>query len=61
MNFFEKLQVGWWWILQIFEEWCYTMRSEDGEFFNYSSKHLKNTKRKNHKNQQTKPQTLYQQ
>ena len=35
MNFFEKLQVGWWWIGEIFDEWCYTMRSEDGEFFNY--------------------------
>ena len=35
MNFFEKIQVGWWWIGQIFDEWCYTMRSEDGEFFNY--------------------------
>ena len=35
MNFFEKLHSGWWWIGQIFEEWCYTMRSEDGEFFNY--------------------------
>jgi hypothetical protein len=35
MNFFEKLHSGWWWIGQIFDEWCYTMRSEDGEFFNY--------------------------
>jgi hypothetical protein len=35
MNFFEKIQVGWWWIGEIFDEWCYTMRSEDGEFFNY--------------------------
>jgi hypothetical protein len=35
MNFFEKLQVGWYWIGEIFDEWCYTMRSEDGEFFNY--------------------------
>jgi hypothetical protein len=23
MNFFEKLHSGWWWIGQIFEEWCY--------------------------------------
>ena len=35
MNVFEKLQAGWWWTGQIFEEWCDTMRSEDGEFFNY--------------------------
>ena len=28
-------KVGWWWIGEIFDEWCYTMRSEDGEFFNY--------------------------
>ena len=35
MNVFEKLQAGWWWIGQIFEEWCYTMMNEDGEFFNY--------------------------
>jgi hypothetical protein len=35
MNFFEKIQVGWYWIGQIFEEWCYTMINEDGEFFNY--------------------------
>ena len=36
MNFFEKIQVGWWWVLQIFEEWCYTMtHPEDsgGDFF----------------------------
>ena len=35
MNFSEKLQSGWWWTGQIFEEWCYTMTNEDGEFFNY--------------------------
>jgi hypothetical protein len=35
MNFFEKLQVGWWWIGEIFDEWFYTMRIEDGELFNY--------------------------
>lgn len=35
MNIFEKIQVGWWWIGEIFDEWCYTLRSEDGEFFNY--------------------------
>ena len=35
MNAFEKLQEGWWWIGQIFEEWCYTMRNEDGEFFEF--------------------------
>jgi hypothetical protein len=35
MNFFEKLHSGWYWIGEIFDEWCYTMRSEDGEFFNY--------------------------
>jgi hypothetical protein len=35
MNFFEKLHSGWWWIGQIFEEWCYIMRNEDGDFFEY--------------------------
>jgi hypothetical protein len=33
MNFFEKLQVGWWWIGEIFDEWCYTMFDENGEEF----------------------------
>jgi len=33
MNLFEKLYSGWWWIGQIFEEWCYTMVNEDGDFF----------------------------
>ena len=35
MNVFEKLQSGWYWIGEIFDEWCYTMRNDDGEFFNY--------------------------
>ena len=36
MNFFEKLQAGWWWTGQIFSEWCYTMTNEEyWEFFNY--------------------------
>jgi hypothetical protein len=36
MNIFEKLHSGWWWILQIFEKWCYTMSNEgNGEFFEY--------------------------
>lgn len=38
MNIFEKLYAGWWWCSQIFEEWCWTMKSqndEDWEFFNY--------------------------
>ena len=35
MNFIEKLESSWWWTTQIFEEWCYTMTHEDGEFFNY--------------------------
>ena len=35
MNFLEKLEASWWWMTQIFEEWCYTMTHEDGEFFNY--------------------------
>jgi len=35
MNVFEKLHSGWWWCFQIFEEWCWTMTHEDGEFFNY--------------------------
>ena len=35
MNVFEKLHSGWWWFGECFDEWCYTMRSDDGEFFNY--------------------------
>ena len=35
MNVFEKLQASWWWTGQIFEEWCWTMTHDDGEFFNY--------------------------
>ena len=35
MNVFEKLQAGWWWFGECFDEWCYTMMNEDGEFFNY--------------------------
>ena len=35
MNVFEKLQAGWWWFGECFGEWCYTMRNEDGELFNY--------------------------
>ena len=35
MNVFEKLQAGWYWCGEIFDEWCYTMMNEDGEFFNY--------------------------
>ena len=35
MNFFEKLSAGYYWFGECWSEWCYTMRSEDGEFFNY--------------------------
>ena len=35
MNVFEKLQAGWWWIGECFDEWCWTMTHDDGEFFNY--------------------------
>ena len=35
MNVFEKLQSGWYWIREIFDEWCWTMTHDDGEFFNY--------------------------
>ena len=36
MNFFEKLQAGWWWTGQIFGEWCYTMTNDEyWEFFQY--------------------------
>ena len=35
MNFIEKLESSWWWMTQIFEEWCYTMTHDDGEFFHY--------------------------
>ena len=35
MNVFEKLQSGWWWFGECFDEWCYTMTHDDGEFFNY--------------------------
>lgn len=35
MNVFEKLQAGWYWIGECFDEWCWTMTHDDGEFFNY--------------------------
>ena len=36
MNVFEKLQAGWWWTGQIFEEWCDTMTNDEyWEFFQY--------------------------
>ena len=35
MNFLEKLEAGWWWMGQIFEEWYWQMTHDDGEFFNY--------------------------
>lgn len=35
MNVFEKLHSGWWWFGECFDEWCWTMTHEDGEFFNY--------------------------
>jgi hypothetical protein len=35
MNFLEKLQSGWWWFGECFDEWCWTMTHDDGEFFNY--------------------------
>ena len=35
MNFWEKLQAGWYWFGECFEEWCYIMTNEDGELFNY--------------------------
>ena len=35
MNVFDKLQSGWFWCGEIFEEWCYTMTHDDGEFFHY--------------------------
>lgn len=36
MNVFEKLQAGWWWTGQIFEEWCFTMTNDEyWEFFQY--------------------------
>ena len=35
MNVFEKLQAGWWWFGECFDEWCWTMTHDDGEFFNY--------------------------
>ena len=35
MNVFEKLQSGWYWIGEIFDEWCWTMTHDDGDFFNY--------------------------
>ena len=35
MNFVEKLGASWWWMTQIFEEWCWQMTHDDGEFFNY--------------------------
>ena len=35
MNVFEKLHSGWYWFGECFDEWCWTMTHEDGEFFNY--------------------------
>lgn len=35
MNVFEKLQAGCYWFGECFDEWCYTMMNDDGEFFNY--------------------------
>jgi hypothetical protein len=35
MNFLEKLHSGWYWFVECFDEWCYTMMNDDGEFFNY--------------------------
>ncbi len=35
MNFLEKLHSGWWWFGECFDEWCWTMTHDDGEFFNY--------------------------
>jgi hypothetical protein len=35
MNIFEKLQAGCYWFGECFDEWCYTMMNDDGEFFNY--------------------------
>ena len=35
MNFIEKLDASWWWMTQIFEEWCWQMTHDDGEFFNH--------------------------
>ena len=35
MNVFEKLQSGWWWFGECFDEWCWTMTHDDGDFFNY--------------------------
>lgn len=36
MNAFEKLQEGWWWISQIFDQWCWQMTHDNGwEFFEF--------------------------
>jgi hypothetical protein len=36
MNVFEKLQAGWYWCGQIFNEWCWTMTNDQHwEFFQY--------------------------
>jgi len=35
MNFWEKLQAGWYWFGECFNEWCWTMTHDDGELFNY--------------------------
>ena len=35
MNVFEKLQAGRYWFWECFDEWCWTMTHDDGEFFNY--------------------------
>jgi hypothetical protein len=35
MNFIEKLEAGRYWFWECFDEWCWTMTHDDGEFFNY--------------------------
>ena len=40
MNFFEKLQAGWWWCGQIFQSWYWSMTDENGEEFGDFFEHL---------------------
>jgi len=35
INFLEKLEAGRFWFCECFDEWCWTMTHDDGEFFNY--------------------------
>lgn len=35
MNFIEKLDAGWYWFRECFDEWYWQMTHDGGELFNY--------------------------